>query len=164
MLIVTIWIVTCISCLRRVENKIPLLQNRILDKADLLSEAQEDSLFYLIKELDISLGPQIAILTVDSLSGEDIEKLAWRIADEIHLGRYTFKDGIIICVSEKDQLLRISVDKGLKKIVSDDLAKFTNNEIIIPEFRNDNYFLGLYKGVNFLKKSIEEKPELIGKM
>lgn len=152
------------SCLRRVENRIPLLQDRIMDRADLLSENQEDSIFSLIKELDVSLGPQIAVLTVDSLNGEDIETLAWRTADEIGLGRTTFRDGILICVSKRDQSIRISIDKGLKRIVGDDSAKFINTKIIIPEFRDDNYFLGLYKGVSHLKKSIEREPELIGKM
>lgn len=161
---IVIWLMTNISCLRRADDKIPEVQNRILDKANILNVAQKDSLFSLIKELDISLGPQIAIMTVDSLNGEDIEKLCWRIADEIKLGRATFKDGVMICVAKKDQVIRISIDEGLKKIISDDSAKFINTHIIIPEFKSDNYFLGLYNGVNYLKKSIERQPELIGSM
>lgn len=70
----------------------------------------------------------------------------------------------MICVAKKDQVIRISIDEGLKKIISDDSAKFINTHIIIPEFKSDNYFLGLYNGVNYLKKSIERQPELIGSM
>jgi len=152
------------SCLKRIENGTPDIKDRIIDRVDMLSKSEEDSLFNLIRELDVEYGPQIAVLIVDSLNREDIQDLAWKTADKIKLGRRTFADGIIICVSVRDQLVRITIDKGLVKIVPDDSAKFINNDIMIPEFKNANYFLGLYSGISYLKKLIEDRPELIGKM
>lgn len=151
------------SCLRgRVEFSNPKIDERIMDEAKLFSDQQKDSLFELIRKLDSDIGSQIGIATTDSLDGVSIEKFSLKKVDEMRLGRRNFSDGILFAISKKDKKIRIDVGDGLTKIIPDDKAKWINQELILPKFREGLYYEGLYNGVSYTKKLIESNKEDIG--
>ena len=59
----------------------------VADNAFLLTDEQESKLVEQIKGLEKEIGSQIAILTIDSLNGENIDSFSLRTADELRLGR-----------------------------------------------------------------------------
>jgi len=150
------------SCIKKEENVSPTLDNRIRDEAGILSASQKDSLFASIENLEVSFGPEIGIVIVDSLKGESIEEFSLRIASEFIVGRRDFKDGILICVAMKNKKIRIDAGKGLSKIITDDTLKLINRQDVAPMFKKGEYFKGLYIGVNHLKALIQKNKERIG--
>jgi uncharacterized protein len=138
------------------------IADRVLDHADVLSAADEDSIFSAIQDLENNVGSQIAVLTVKSLNGEDINSFSLRTANEMKLGRKFLQDGLLLTFALNEGLIRIEVGKGLDKILTDDLTLQISREDIVPPFRNGKYGEGLYNGVRKIKGLVEQNRELIG--
>src|SRR5687767_10159225 len=95
---------------------------RVFDSVAILSETEEKDLTYEISTFEKNVGPQIAIIIIDTLNGEKIEEISLRNAEHMRLGRKEFNDGILITLSIKDHNVRIEVGYGLEKIIKDEIA------------------------------------------
>jgi uncharacterized protein len=146
------------------ENLNPRLDERIVDDAKLFTDQEKDSLFNLIREVSLNIGPQIGIATVDYLSNESIEQYSLRMIDKMKLGRKSYMDGLLFAISKNDKLIRIDVGNGLRRIISDENAEWINRELIAPKFKQDLYFEGMLNGLNYAKKLIEDNKALVGKI
>jgi uncharacterized membrane protein YgcG len=154
----------CVSCENKNHAARSLsLKNRIIDNAGLLTKDQEDSIFYLIKKLELQIGSQIALITIDSLGGQKIEEFSINIADSLKLGRATHNDGVLITVSLKDRTARIEVGTGLENIIKDEIAAEIIREELAPKFREENYGKGLFLVVEEISKLITDNKDLVGK-
>lgn len=63
-------------------SKVP---NEIIDKADILTIKQKRSVSQVIRSLREEIGSEIAILTIDSLGGENLEEFSLKMADSLNL-------------------------------------------------------------------------------
>lgn len=138
------------------------VETRIFDESGLLSEEQELDLFKLIQEVDSTIGSQIAIVIVDTLSGEKIEGFAVRKVKELDLGRDVINDGLLIAIVYKAREMRIEVGYGLEKIITDEIAAQIIEELMVPKFREQKYYEGIDAAVVRVKSLIEEKKHLVG--
>jgi len=160
-LLVALW-----SCSENKTDKIEevIKENRIFDNANLLTPIQEDSIFYLIKDLDTSIGSQIAVLTIDTLNGIPMNDYSIMEADKLGLGRKEQNDGLLITVSLKDKAIRIEVGVGLENIIKDEVAARIISMAMVPKFKEDKFGPGIYDAVYNIKSLIETNKELVGKM
>ncbi|MEZ4973088.1 MAG: TPM domain-containing protein [Cyclobacteriaceae bacterium] len=138
------------------------LNERIIDNAQLFTQQEKDSIFELIKQIDDSVGSQIAVVTIKTLNGQDIKDFSLRMIDSLNLGRTSYRDGLLLTVSVNDQIIRMDAGPGLGKIISDSVAKKINQRVIIPEFGQLNYGTGIYNGILEVKKLIERSKDLVG--
>lgn len=158
-----IFLLACVSC----ETKQPTdrdltLESRIIDNANILTRNEKDSIFSLIKKLDLQIGSQIAIITVDSLYGEKIEAFSINVTDSLGLGRSTYNDGILITIAFKDRMARIEVGTGLENIIKDEIAAEIIREELAPKFREGNYGQGLFLVVEEISNLIRNNRQRIG--
>ena len=137
--------------------------NRVLDRANLLTPKQRESIFSLIQGLEKNTGSQLAILTIPSLNGQAINTYSLNQANQMGLGRKAFKDGILIVFALSEGQIRIEVGKGLDQIITNDIATIINESILVPQFRGQNYGAGFYNAVKALKERIEADRTSIGK-
>jgi uncharacterized protein len=145
------------------DTKTPLTHEaRVVDSANMITEAQEDSIYNLIKDLQNNTGPQIAVLTIDTLNGEDINAFSIRTAEQMRLGREKYLDGVLMTFSSKDRSMRIEVGYGLEKILKDEITMHITRDIMVPKFRDEKYGQGIYLGVKEIKNLIEKNKELVG--
>ena len=147
-----------IACGQKKEKTV----NRVVDNAHILTDEQISSLTEQIIDLEKSVGSQIVILTIESLEGEKMEDYSLRIANEWGIGRKDYDDGILITVSIQDRLMRIEVGYGLEKIIKDEIADQISREDMVPSFRTNDYYEGLYKAVNKIKALIKDNEDLVG--
>src|SRR5688572_32947642 len=96
-------------------------EQRIMDDANLLTTQEEDIIFSIMQDVERNIGSQIAILTIGTLNGEEIESFSLRMANGMGLGRKDYDDGILITVSLADRKTRIEVGLGLDKIIKDEI-------------------------------------------
>lgn len=137
-------------------------EHRIMDDGNLLTPEQEDTIYALIQDLETNIGSQIAVLTLESLGGQPINDLSLQIANEMHLGRKDYDDGVLIIVAARDHQMRIEVGLGLEKIIKDEIAARINREDMGPRFRKGDFFNGIKIGVEKIKNLIEENEPLVG--
>lgn len=152
-----------ISCSdKKSTNAIASKKDRVIDSANLLSDIQEDSIFYLISELEKEVGSQIMILTMPSLDGRNINEFSNFEFNSRGLGREKENDGLLIVVADQEKEMRIEVGLGLEKIIKDEIAARINQQVIAPKFRIGNFGSGIYHGVDTIRMLIVKNKELVG--
>lgn len=138
------------------------IEHRILDRANLLTEDQEDSVFGLIRNLEEEIGSQIAILTIETLGEQKLEEFSLKMAGTLGLGRKTHNDGLLITIVYMDRLVRIEVGTGLENIIKDEIAAGIIRDDMAPKFRVDKYGEGVYLAVSRISKLIADNRQMVG--
>lgn len=151
-----------LPCQSQSFQEVPKLEGRVTDLANLLTESEESFLKNQLKELEDTKGSQLAILTVYSTEPETIEQFSIRVVDQWKLGRSDVDDGILLIIAKNDRKLRIEVGYGLEGAIPDVYAKRIINNVIVPHFRDGDYYLGVEEGIEAIISLIEgeELPEV----
>lgn len=102
----------------------------------------------ILDQFQKTRGPQIQLLMVDTLDGENIEGFAIRVFDAWKLGDAKRDDGILFVMALKDRQLRIEVGQGLEGTLPDALAGRIIRSDVIPEFKAGNVKGGVIAGLN----------------
>jgi uncharacterized protein len=123
-------------------------QTSMYDYANLLSDIQEKYLENKLIKYSDSTSTQIVIITIKSLKGENIGLLAPRWGQKWGIGQKAEDNGVVVLLAEKERKIWISPGYG----VEDRLTAGTTGEIvrnvIIPEFKRGDYYMGLNKGTD----------------
>ncbi|WRS27747.1 TPM domain-containing protein [Oscillospiraceae bacterium MB08-C2-2] len=116
------------------------------DYANLCSTADQEQMLAIARQLEAQTGAQVALLTVESLDGLDIESYSIGVVDEWKLGQKGKDNGVLILVSIGDQESRIEVGKGLEGTLTDILTGRIQDDYMLPQFREGNYSTGIVEG------------------
>ena len=141
---------------------IPELKRRVTDQVGLLSTGQTNELEQLLAEFEQQKGSQVAVLIIESTQPETIEQYSIQVVDRWKIGRENIDDGALLIIATDDRKLRIEVGYGLEGTIPDALAKRIINNIIVPHFRDGDYYLGIEEGIEAILSLIngEELPEV----
>ncbi|SNS44596.1 uncharacterized protein SAMN05421640_0176 [Ekhidna lutea] len=144
------------------QQEVPTLTERVTDQANILSPNEVAYLTNQLKDLEERKGSQLAILTVSSTKPETIEQYSIRVVDQWKLGREDVDDGVLLIIAKNDRKLRIEVGYGLEGAIPDAYAKRIISNIIVPHFRDGDYYLGIEEGVEAIIGLIdgEELPQV----
>ena len=93
---------------------VPALRGRVNDYAQILTPEQSNALDAQLARLEQDTGHQVAVLTLPSLDGEDIEGFSIRVAENWKIGKKGFDNGVILIVAVNDRKLRLEVGYGLE--------------------------------------------------
>lgn len=127
---------------------VPKLQSRVNDYANIIKASDKNTIEEMLYSLENATGIQIAVLTIDSLDGEDLEGYSIKVADEWKIGQSKEDNGVILLVALAERKIRIETGYGLEGILTDTKCGIIIRNIIIPEFRNSNYSKGILDGVS----------------
>ncbi len=137
---------------------VPALRGRINDYAQILSRDVARSLETQLDQFEKQTGHQVALLTVPTLGGEDIEGFSIRVAESWKIGQKGFDNGVIFVVAPQDRQLRLEVGYGLEGVLPDAVASRIIREIIVPRFRENDYQGGISSGIDAVLKTIRGEP------
>lgn len=140
------------------EVAVPPLQQRVTDLTGTLTDTERQDLENRLAHLETQKGSQMAILIVPTTRPETIEQYGIRVVDQWKLGRKGVDDGLLILVAKDDREFRIEVGYGLEGVIPDAIAKRVTDEIMLPYFRDGNFYGGLRAGTAQLAKLIEGEP------
>ena len=125
------------------------------DLAGTFTSRQAEELERVLVAFDDSTSNQIAVVTVKDLEGYEPAEYATRIGLEWGVGSEKFDNGIVILVKPKDNTagkVFIAIGYGLEGAIPDAYAKRIINEVMIPHFRNDDYYGGVAEACKVLMK------------
>ena len=137
---------------------VPPLRGRVNDYAGVMSQDQVQSLESQLAQFEQETGHQVAVLTIPTLDGEDIEGFSIRVAENWKIGKKGFDNGVILVVAVKDRRLRLEVGYGLEGVLPDAIAKQITSEFIVPRFRSQDYAGGIIAGIDAVLKVIKKEP------
>ena len=140
------------------EVAVPPLKARVTDLTGTLAPAQRDTLERELQAFESRKGSQIAVLIVPTTRPEAIEQYSIRVAETWKLGRKGVDDGVLLLVAKDDRELRIEVGSGLEGVIPDAVAKRVVSEIIIPYFKQGDFYGGIHAGLVRLIRLIDGEP------
>ena len=136
----------------------PALRGRVNDYAGVMKPEQIQAVDSQLAQLERDTGHQVAVLTIPTLDGEDIEGFSIRVAENWKIGKKGFDDGVILVVAIKDRKLRLEVGYGVEGILPDAYAKRITADYIVPFFRSQDYGGGIVAGIDAVQKILRKEP------
>lgn len=137
---------------------VPELRARVTDLTGTLSAGERRALEQRLEAFEKEKGSQIAVLIVPTVRPETIEQYAIRVAERWKLGREGIDDGVLVLVAKEDRELRIEVGYGLEGALPDAIAKRIIDEVVVPRFRQGDFYGGLSAGVERIIAVIQGEP------
>ena len=137
---------------------VPRLAARVTDQTGTLSADQRQYLEQRLRLFEETKGSQVALLIVPTTAPEEIEQYGIRVAEAWKLGREKVDDGALLLVAKDDRALRIEVGYGLEGVLPDAIAKRIIEELIVPRFKQGDFYGGITVGLERIMKTIEGEP------
>ena len=139
----------------RAQTPVPPLTGRVVDNANLLSNAAETQLTGLLAAHEDSTSNQVAVLTIPSLQGAALEQYSLRVARAWALGQEDFNNGVLLLIARDDRKMRIEVGYGLEGDLPDAIASRIIRNEITPHFRKGDFEAGIRAGVGSILDALE---------
>lgn len=137
----------------------------VYDYVNLLNNQQKEHLQNKLYRYDDSTSTQIVIAIIDDLHGEDISMLGTKWAHKWDIGGKEEDNGIFILL-KKDKIgsggqIDIATGYGIEYRMTDRMTKQVINQVIIPNFKQNQYYEGLDQAtdriIDILSGEFEEK-------
>ena len=148
----------CWSSIAGAQVPVPPLTGRVTDQTGTLTVEQNAALDHTLRAFETRKGSQIAVLIVSTTEPETIEQYALRVAEQWKLGRKKVDDGAVLVVAKNDRALRIEVGYGLEGALNDATSKRIISEIIVPRFKEGDFYDGISAGVGRIIRVIDGEP------
>lgn len=112
---------------------VPPLKGHINDYASLLSPQKAQSLEAILTDFERSDSTQIVLLTIPTLSGENLEEFSIKVAEAWKIGQKGKDNGAILLIARDERKIRIEAGRGLEgkltdlvsgRIIRGDMAPF----------------------------------------
>jgi uncharacterized protein len=137
---------------------VPPLTARVTDQTHTLTADQRAALEGQLAQFEQQKGSQVAVLIVPSTQPEAIEQYSIRVVELWKLGRKGVDDGVLLLVAKDDRALRIEVGYGLEGALPDATANRIIDEIIVPRFKEGDFYGGISGGVDRIIRVIQGEP------
>jgi len=126
----------------------PLNGHPLVDAANVIPDQKEHTLDQELFDIWHQTGRQLAVVTVPSLEGTEIEDYANAYFRELGLGNKDINDGVLLLVAPKEHKVRIEVGYGLEPYLTDADSNQIIQESILPPFKTGDMPKGIEQGIN----------------
>ena len=134
----------------------PVPERLVNDFAGLFRPEQKAQLEEMLVTFSDTTSNQIAVVTVNDLEGYDSSEYATRIGLDWKVGTAEFNNGIVVLVKPKTPDSSgdafIAVGYGLEGAIPDVIATRIVRETMIPKFKVDDYYGGIYDACRLLMR------------
>lgn len=124
----------------------PSKETSVYDYINLLTPSQKTSLENKLVRYADSTSTQIVCIVIGSTNGEDISMLGAEWGQKWGIGQKGEDNGIVIILAKDDRKVDINTGYGIEYRITDLMSERIINRIMIPEFKDGNYYAGLDKG------------------
>ena len=139
---------------------VPPLQGHLTDLTKTLSAEQALAIEQSLTTFENRKGTQIAILILPSTGPEPIEPFSMRVAEQWKIGRKRQDDGVILVIAKADRAVRIEVGYGLEGVLTDLHSQRIISDIILPHFKQNDFYGGITAGIADIIGKIDGEPNL----
>jgi len=145
----------------------PVLTGRITDQANIIPIDTRMAIERKLKDLEDKSSIQLAVATVSSLNGQEIEPYANQLFRTWKLGEKEKNNGVLLLVAPNERRVRIEVGYGLEGTLTDALSKVIITNAMVPRLKTGAYGDAISRGVDDIIAVLttdtsewQKKPEL----
>lgn len=129
----------------------PELTGRIVDSANLISPEDKTAIEAELSALEATSTDQVAVVTVPSLDGYEIEDYGVGLARKWGIGQKSKDNGILLIVAPNERKVRIEVGRKLEPLMTDTMSRLIIENSILSKFRRGDFSGGIRDGVRDIK-------------
>ncbi len=133
-------------------REVPEFTSSVIDEAGFFTARDKAELQSALNAFASQGGSQIAVLTISSLEGDDLNAFSIKVTDKWKLGSAKQDNGVLLLLSKDDRLVRIEVGQGLEGVLTDLHAKRIIDGVMTPLFKNGEFALGIKEGIRVIAK------------
>lgn len=122
----------------------------VTDTGDMLSNSEERWLSEKLNAYQDTTSTQIIIVTLPSLNGVPASDYAIELGRQWGVGQQGQDNGVVILASRDDRKIFIATGYGLEGAIPDVIASRIIQQIIVPNFRQGNFYNGFSGAVDAL--------------
>ena len=126
------------------------------DFTNTLTTDQVQALEAKLVKLDDSTSTQIAVVIVPSVNGTTIADYNVGLLRKWGVGTKN-NNGIILLIAKNDRTLDITVGYGLEGALTDATSKSIIDDIIVPNFKGNDYYRGIDMGTDAIMQAVKGK-------
>ena len=135
---------------------VPVRTGRVSDNASIIPPNVKAALEAELEALESGTGVQIAVLTLQSLEGENIDEYALRVLQSWDIGQKGKNNGALLLVAVKEGAIRIEVGRSLDYALPDVTRTVIMQNEIAPAFMAGDYGAGIYDGIESMSRYVNE--------
>ncbi len=129
----------------------------VSDFAGLYSSGFKSNLETDLSAFEKTTGVEIAVVTIKTLDGSDIDSYAVKLFEDWKIGKKGKDNGLLLLIAKEDRKIRIEVGYGLEPYITDGRSGEIIRNLMSPEFKKENYEGGTMFALTQLKKYISDK-------
>jgi uncharacterized protein len=126
----------------------PPLKGRVNDYARMLSPEATARLEQKLAGFERETSNQVAVLTVPSLDGDNIDQFAIRVAEQWKIGQQGKDNGVLMVIAQAERKVRIEVGMGLQGVLPDITASKIIREVMRPYLKDGRFDQGISAGTD----------------
>lgn len=132
------------------------VEDNVSDFAGLIENKYSTKIDKVIRSVEGKTTAEIAVITVNSLEGRSIDKLAFHLFNKFGLGKKDENNGILFLIAKEENQFRVEIGSGLEEIIDDDLRQYLINDLISPNFKNKRFGQAILKFVKIVADKISQ--------
>lgn len=126
------------------------------DLAGILAPDQLQKLESQLRVFNDSTSNQIAVVTVKSFNGLTANDMAQQIGSKWAVGQKKYNNGVVVLIKPKTATEKgeaaIAAGYGLESVLPDATCKRIVDQIMVPAFKQGDYFAGITAGTTYVMK------------
>lgn len=131
------------------------------DLTNTLTVEQKSKISDLISNIKQTTSAEIAVLMVPTIDGDDVNLLATDIWTKRWIWQKWKNNWIIMLFAMEDRSRSIQIWYWLEWTIPDAIAKRIWENNIVPNFKNWDYFQGIYNAINDINLYIQKDPTVV---
>jgi len=131
----------------------------VRDKEGLLTEEQEKQFDNLFREHEKRTSNEILLVTTPDYNGaSDFFTYAVNYFNKTGIGKKELNNGVGIFLCNANHETKIITGYGTEKVLKDEIVRKIIDSLMVPQFKQDKIFDGLWAGSNAIVEFLD-KPE-----
>lgn len=123
------------------------------DLTNTLTPDQQQALENKLVAFDDSTSTQIAVVIIPTLNGAGISKYNLDLGREWGVGTVK-NNGVVLLMVKDDRKLDITAGYGLEGSLTDGTSQLIIDDIIVPNFKGNDYYRGLDQGTDAIIQAV----------
>lgn len=125
------------------------------DYTGTLTSDQQQALENKLVAVDDSTSTQIAVVIIPTLNGKDIADFNIELGRAWGVGGKDNNNGVVLLIAKNDHKLNIATGYGLEGALPDLVAKQIIEDVIVPNFKGDDYYRGIEEGTDAIIQAVK---------
>lgn len=130
-------------------------QTLVNDYANILTPDQKQALENKLVALDDSTSTQISVVIVPTIGSYTISDYNVELGRAWGVGGKQNNNGVVLLIAKEDRKLDITVGYGLEGALPDVTSKSIIDDIIVPNFKGNDYYRGIDQGTDAIIAAVK---------